>query len=174
MFNVNNCCQFEGRLVKDPEFKTVGQGNNTFTKALFTIAVDRQLSKEKKQQKKNDPNSVVSADFPQFVALGAKAEFLKNYFSKGKPIKIWASYQSYSSQDPQTGNRRFGHIFQVEELGFTISDTSGNNGGNTNNNGGGNYGRQNNRQANNNVPPANNRQNIQQDYYPVADGDIPF
>jgi single stranded DNA-binding protein len=175
MFNVNNCCQFEGRIAKDPEFKTVGQGKNAFNKALFTLAVDRSLSKDQRDAKRNGDDSIVSADFPQFVANGAKADIIRDYFCKGKPIKIWATYQSYVTQD-QNGNKRYGHIFVVEELGFVLKDTTdqNNNGGNNNNRG--NNNRNNNNYNNNNYNNNNSRNNnnSNDDYYPISDGDVPF
>lgn len=195
MFNVHNACQFEGRMAKDPTFSTVGQGQNAFNKATFTIAVDRQLSKTQREAKKNGQD-VVTADFPQFVAIGGKADLLQKYFHKGKPIKIWASYQSYVTQDA-AGNKKYGHIFQVEELGFTLSDNSNGNGGGNgaannngnsnggyNNNGGGNGYANNNNGGGYNNNAGGNRGGYNNaaptgaapagDFYDISDDDIPF
>lgn len=139
-FNINNTALFEGRIVKDIDVKTVGQGQNAFKKALFTIAVDRQLSSDQRKKVKDGDTSIQTADFIPFVANGAKAETLEKYFCKGKPIRVAASYQSYKKTDAN-GNDVFGHIFVVHDIGFVLKDTtdSGNNGGgNNNNNGGGN------------------------------------
>lgn len=180
MFNINNCCQFEGRIAKDIDSKTIGQGNNAFTKVLFTLAVDRALTKDQRAAKKNGDTSIVSADFIPMTASGGKADVIKNFFSKGKPIKVYCSYQAYVSKDAQ-GNAKYGHIFVVEELGFTISDNTnnnggGNNGGNRNNNGnngnGNNNGNNGNRNNNNNSSYNNNSRN--NDTATFSDDDIPF
>lgn len=132
MFNVNNCCTFEGRLTKDPVHSTVGQGQNAFSKVLFNIAVDRALTKDQRAAKKAGTLTTPTADFISCVAIGAKADVINQYFKKGKPIKVFCSYQAWSKDDPNNpGQKTYGHIFQVEEIGFPLTDNSGGNGGNS-------------------------------------------
>lgn len=186
MLNTSNICIFEGRMTKDVQIQTVGQGQNQYSKALFSIACDRTLTKDQKQAKASG-QQVVSSDFPQFVATGAVADIIAQYFPKGKPIKIFASFQSYQKKDAN-GNTTYGQIFKVENIGFALTDSSNGNGGNNNgnNNGGGNYNNNNNggNNYNNNNNGGNNynnnkggKQNNAQgggDFFPVDDMEIPF
>lgn len=170
MINPNNLCQFEGRLTKDPEIRTVGHGDRQFNKAFFTIAVDRVLTKNQRQASKDGDTSVVTADFIPMVANGPKADMLKNYFCKGKPIKVVCTYQAWMTDDGQ-GGKKFGHAFEVEDLTFVLRDTTQNNngggGGNQNNNSGG--------YSNNNRNQSNNRNNqASNDFVAISDDDIPF
>ena len=172
MINVNNLCTFEGRIVKDPQISTQGQGQNSYTKALFTLAIDRKLTKEQREAKKNGVEGVYS-DFVPFVANGTLADVIKNYFVKGKPIKVIATYQSYQTKD-QSGNVKYGHIFKVEDLGFVTKDTTDGQGGGNTGGGNNNNGNRNNNNGGNNKPANNRSNNNQNDYMPVDDGDIPF
>ena len=187
MINTANLCQFTGRMVKDVQVQMVGQGQNQYAKVLFSLAVSRPLTKEQKQAKANGQD-VVDTDFINFVATGSQANTIAQYFPKGKPMAVIASYQSYKKQD-QNGNTTYGHIFKVENIGFLPSDSSNNNGGGNYNNGGGNYnngggnynnsgnrnynngGGYNNNNYNNSN---NNNNNNNQDFFPVDDMETPF
>ena len=116
-------------------------------------------------------------------ATGKTADFILKFFSKGKPIKIVASYNSYTTQD-QNGNNVYGHIFKVEEVGFTLSSRSNDNYNSYNNNNNNNYGNNNynnnnynnsnNNYGNNNYGNNGNSNMDLSDIYPVDDGDMPF
>ena len=64
MFNLANCCFFEGRISRDPQFSQVQMGigqngqPNMVDKALFSIAVDRALSSQQRQKAKNGDQSI--------------------------------------------------------------------------------------------------------------------
>lgn len=173
MINTANLCQFTGRMVKDVQVQMVGQGQNQYAKVLFSLAVSRTLTKEQKQAKANGQD-VIDTDFINFVATGSQANTIAQYFPKGKPMTIIASYQSYKKQD-QHGNTTYGHIFKVENIGFLPSDSSNNNGGGNYNNGGGNYNNGGNRNYNNGGGYNNNyNNNNNQDFFPVDDMETPF
>lgn len=72
-----------GRLTANPELK---EGQNSYCR--FALAVDR---------KKRDEQ----ADFINCVAFGKQAEFIANYFSKGKKICVSGRIQtgSYTNRD---------------------------------------------------------------------------
>lgn len=81
-----------GRLTRDPELRYVpGSG---VANCRFNIAVDRGLSREKKQEleAKNQPTT----DFINIVAWGKSAENIANYFNKGKMIAITGRIQTGS------------------------------------------------------------------------------
>lgn len=91
-----------GRLVRDPELKFIS--NSGKATANFTIAVDRNLSKEKKAelQEKGQP----TADFIRVIAWGKLAETCANYLSKGKQVAINGSIQT-STYKTNTGETRY-------------------------------------------------------------------
>lgn len=154
MLNINNFCSFEGRLVKDPSKTVIGTGENAYSKVLMTIAVARNLTSKQKQ------NGAQEADFINLIAYGKNADFIASYFSKGKPIKVLASYRSFEKTD-DFGNKMFGSYLNVEQVSFTLSDSGSKNNDNNNNN------NNNNNNFNDNFPP--------DDYYDNYDaGDMPF
>lgn len=71
-----NLVVLSGRLVKDPELK-FGQSGKAYTR--FTIAVDK--------------SSDSKADF-NCVAFGKTAEFIGEYFRKGKKILLQGKLQT--------------------------------------------------------------------------------
>lgn len=122
MINTSNLCMFEGRMARDAQYSTVQIGNDSVEKALFTIAVDRALSATQRQKAKNDPN-VQTADFVPCSLLGGSVATLRNYFPQGKAIKVIGHYTTYQSIDQQTGQKKYGHIFEVDSIGFVTQDS---------------------------------------------------
>ena len=90
-----------GRLTRDPELRYLQNGNGV---AKFTLAVDKQLSKDKKQEmeSKNQP----TADFINIVAWGKLAENCAKFTEKGKRVLVTGRIQtgSYTAQD---GSKRY-------------------------------------------------------------------
>lgn len=84
-----------GRLVRDPEIRQTASGMCT---ARYTIAVDRQLSAEKR----NQPDTQ-KADFISCTAFGKTAEFVQNYLTQGMKICVRGHIQtgSYTNKDGQ-------------------------------------------------------------------------
>lgn len=72
-----NDITLKGRLVRDPEQRVSTSGT---TLASFSIAVDRAFKKDE-------------ADFFNCVAFGKTAEFITNYFAKGKEILLKGEMQ---------------------------------------------------------------------------------
>ena len=168
MFNLANCCFFEGRISRDPQFSQVQMGigqngqPNMVDKALFSIAVDRALSSQQRQKAKNGDQSIKTADFIPCSLIGAQVATLRQYFPKGKAIKVVGHYTEYQTTDQQTGQTKYGHIFEIDNIGFTIADSKNvqNGGGQSQNNNGyqQNNGGYNNQQSaqNFNQQPQNN------------------
>ena len=73
-----NIVVLNGRLVRDPELK-FGQSGKAYSR--FSIAVDRPF------QSSADKNSQ-TADFINCVAFGKTAEFIGEYFRKGRKILL--------------------------------------------------------------------------------------
>jgi single-strand DNA-binding protein len=91
-----------GRLTRDPELRYIP---NTGTPvSTFSLAVDKQLSKDKKQEfeSKGQP----TADFINIVVWGKQAENCANYLAKGRLTAVQGRLQS-RSYDAKDGTRRF-------------------------------------------------------------------
>ena len=90
-----------GKKIKEIEISFTNSGK---TFARFTLAVDKGLSKEKRQQA--ETNGQATADFINCVAWGKTAETLQKYTAKGKKILVYGSIEtgSYTAQD---GSKRY-------------------------------------------------------------------
>ena len=98
-----NSVNIIGRLCRDPELKYLPGGNNTAV-ANFTLAVDRNLSKEKKAEMEsiNQP----TADFINCKAWGKTAETVANYLAKGRLVGITGRIET-GSYEAKDGSRRY-------------------------------------------------------------------
>lgn len=95
-----NLVMLIGRLTRDPDLKYLpGTGTPVTT---FNLAVDKQLSKEKKQElaEKGEP----TADFINIVVWGKQAENCANYLAKGRLVAIQGRIQS-RSWETENGRR---------------------------------------------------------------------
>ena len=98
---MNNCVLI-GRLVRDPELKFIPSNGRAVAK--FTLAVDKELSKEMKAdfESKGKP----TADFIRITVFGKQAEASANYLKKGIMTSVVGriSTGSYTTKD---GDKRF-------------------------------------------------------------------
>lgn len=91
-----------GRLVRDPELRFVpGSG---MAVANFTMAIDKGLTREKKQEFENQGKP--TADFIRIVVWGKQAENCSQYLAKGKLVAIQGSIQT-SSYKSTAGETRY-------------------------------------------------------------------
>lgn len=102
MIIINNCVLI-GRLTKDPELKYLPNANNTAV-ATFTLAVDRNLSKDKKAEAVSKGQA--TADFINCKAWGKTAETVTNYVTKGKLIGVTGRIET-GSYEAKDGTRRY-------------------------------------------------------------------
>ena len=102
-----------GRLIKDVELRYTQSSNATY--ARFTIAVDRGMSKEKKQEA--EANGQPTADFINIVVWGKQAENCQRYLQKGRNVAIQGRLQSgsYTAQD---GSKRYTTEVWAERVQF--------------------------------------------------------
>lgn len=89
-----------GRLTRDPELRYI-QGSGT-ANTTFTLAVDKNLSREKKQEAESQNKP--TADFIRIVVWGKQAENCANYLAKGRLIAVQGRIQS-GSYDDKDGKR---------------------------------------------------------------------
>lgn len=151
--NINNECRFDGTLTKDPEISFIpfGQGKS-LTKCKFSVTVPKNMTKEQKEKAK--AKGEYTSDIVPCEIVGPKAEIIGNYFKKGKPIKIIATFRTFNYTNKQ-GEKVYSYCFDVVDFGFATQDFSEDN-------------------ANRNV--SNSMNNSYNDGFgmPVDDGDMPF
>lgn len=94
-----------GRITKDTELKVTSTGTSVMS---FTIAV---------QRKYKNTNGGYDTDFINCVAFGKTAEFIQNYFEKGRLINVIGSMQSRTWDDAQ-GQKRYSTEVIVNEVNF--------------------------------------------------------
>lgn len=163
-----NVVSIVGRLTRDPELRYTQSGLAT---ARFSVAVDRGLSREKKQeaQAKGQP----TADFINVVAFGKTAELAGQYLAKGRQVAVQGRMQtgSYVAQD---GSKRYTTDVVVDRLEFIggVQQTNGPQPNDSFN--------QMPPQQNNSLQHNNEMNNSERDYgmemdgLPLNDEDIPF
>ena len=81
-----------GRLTRDPELRYL-PGTGTAV-ATFRLAVDRELSKDKRQEAESKGQP--TADFINIVVWGKQAENCVNYLTKGSLAAVQGRIQSRS------------------------------------------------------------------------------
>ncbi|WP_150263731.1 single-stranded DNA-binding protein [Parvimonas micra] len=102
-----------GRLIKDVELRYTQSSNATY--ARFTLAVDRGMSKDKKQEA--EANGQQTADFINIVVWGKQAENCQKYLQKGRNVAIQGRLQSgsYTAQD---GTKKYTTEVWAERVQF--------------------------------------------------------
>lgn len=91
-----------GRLVADPELRYL-QGSGKAV-SNFRLAVDRNLSKEKKAE--YEQKGYPTADFINIVVWGKQAENCANYLVKGRLVGVQGRIQT-GSYDADDGTKRY-------------------------------------------------------------------
>lgn len=101
-----------GRIAKDLEIRYTQNGK---AYCRLTLAVDRGMSKEKKQEA--EANGQPTADFINIVVWGKQAENCQRYLQKGRNVAIQGRLQSgsYTAQD---GTRKFVTEVWAERVQF--------------------------------------------------------
>lgn len=128
-----------GRLVRDPELRFISGTGTAVTN--FTLAVDKNLSREKKQQFESQGKP--TADFIRIVVWGKQGENCANYLAKGRLVAVNGSIQTGSYE--KNGVRHYTTDINANRVEFLEwgDGQSGNTGGGqrqTHNNGQSNSG----------------------------------
>ena len=109
-------------MTKDPDLRYTQSGTAV---ANFTLAVNRRYN----------PNGEQEADFINCVAWQKAAEFVADYFHKGKQMALEGRLQ-VRSYDGDDGKRRWVTEVVVEQMEFVGSKNDKGNSGNGNSGGG--------------------------------------
>jgi len=104
-----------GRLTKDPELRTTNSG---IPVTSFSLAVDRQYSKDKEKE----------TDFLDIVCWQARAEFVCKHFTKGQQMAVEGRIQQRKWQD-KTGATRYAVEVIAESVHFAGYKKDESNGG---------------------------------------------
>ena len=86
-----NTITLVGRLASEPELRYMPSGQ---TMCNFILAVERQLSREKKEEYRQ--RGIPTADFPRIITWGKTAETASNYLVKGQRVALEGSLQTGS------------------------------------------------------------------------------
>lgn len=100
-----------GRLTADPELKVTTSGTKVCS---FSLAVNRRFVRAGEERK---------ADFINCVAWRQTAEFICNYFAKGRMLGVVGSIQTRDWTDNE-GRKRYATEVIVDEAYFTESKGS--------------------------------------------------
>lgn len=100
-----------GRLTRDVDLRETQDG---MSYARFTLAVDRNLSKDKKRE--FESRGVATADFIPVVVWGAQARTCANYLSKGKLVAVSGSIRTSSYE--KDGQRRYSTDVNAQNVQF--------------------------------------------------------
>ena len=136
-----NVVNIMGRLVKNPEVRVT---QTQMEVATFTVAVDRNLTRDKKEQAQ--ANGMPTADFIRCIAFGRIAETIGKYIVKGNRITLNGHIQTGSYTD-KDGRKVFTTDVIVDRFDFIDSVNSQ---------------QQQNSQQNYQQRPVNNQQSYQQ------------
>lgn len=176
-----NCVSLIGRLVRDPELRYAQNGTAI---CRFTLAVDRRMSKQKRQEAQ--ANNQQTADFIGCTAFGQTAELIANYHRKGSQIGVEGRIQTGSYE--KEGRTIYTTDVVVNNLTFIGSSQGQNQGGFNQNNfqsqnqGGFNQAGFNQGGFNNDQPVnsaygndfSKNDNDDEDGFFPVDNDDIPF
>lgn len=91
-----------GRLVKDPELRTIASTGRAVTN--FTLAIDRNLSRDKKAEYQQ--KGIPTADFIRVNVWGRQAETAAQYLSKGRLVAVEGAITT-GSYKANTGETRY-------------------------------------------------------------------
>lgn len=111
-----NRCIIMGRLTRDPELRHTQAGKAVTS---VTLAVDRDFKGQ---------NGEKETDFIDIVAWGNTAEFLCNYFPKGRMTAVEGRLQIRDWTDKDGGKRRSAEIV-ADHVYFADSKREGANSG---------------------------------------------
>jgi len=102
-----------GRLTRDPELRYIP--NTGTAVSTFSLAVDKQVSREKKQEM--EAKGQPTADFINIVVWGRQAENCANYLAKGRLTAVQGRIQS-RTYDGNDGIKRYVTEVVAERVQF--------------------------------------------------------
>ena len=144
-----------GRMVRDLELRYTQNG---VAFGRLTVAVDKTLSKEKRQELQNAGKP--TANFIPCVVWGKLAENMANYTGKGSLVAIGGEIETGSYQNNE-GRTIYTTDVRVSNVQFLESGKKNDNQGQAN-------------QNNMNNEPTYQAENDDEGFFPMSSDDIPF
>lgn len=150
-----------GRLTRDPELRYIQANGNTAV-TRFSVAVDKNLSREKRQEmeSKNQP----TADFINCVAWGKLGENITKYTGKGLRILVTGRIQTGSYE--KNGQR----VYTTEVLASNVEFLDWKDGNNSNSS----YSNNSSNNSDDFIQPIDDDFEYSADFDPTEDKRIPF
>jgi len=107
-----NTVQLIGRLTSDP---VVTEIEPEYVVAKFNLAIDKNISQEKRERMMEEGKSV--ANFPRVQLWGKQARLAEEFLSKGKMVGVVGELQTdvYENSDGET---RYTTIVNAQQLKF--------------------------------------------------------
>lgn len=102
-----------GRLARDPELRFIPSTGMAVAK--FTLAVDREMSRDKKQEATSQGKQ--TADFISITVFGKQAENCANYLAKGSQCAVHGRI-STGSYTTQSGEKRYTTDIVADRIEF--------------------------------------------------------
>lgn len=124
---MNNVC-LVGRLTRDPELRYIPHSGTPV--ATFTLAVDKGLSKEKKEEMESQNKP--TADFLRIVVWGKQGENCAEYLKKGRQTSVNGRLQTGSYED-KDGKKVYTTDVVANQVQFLDSANGSNGNGNSQN-----------------------------------------
>lgn len=108
-----------GRLTNNPEIRSTTSGKSV---GNFTLALDRKMSKEQKEQAQAEGRP--TADFIRIQTWGQLAENCNRFLSKGSQCAVVGRINTGSYQDKETGKTIYTTDFIAEDVQFLDTKNS--------------------------------------------------
>lgn len=109
---IDNIFIIKGRLTRDPDYTPANGEKKQYCK--FSVAVSRHRGDE--------------ADFVDCIIFGKRADVIREFFSKGKEIRVIGSHQCEKYTDKNGNTRKHWTLF-VDDFGFSGSKSDNITGG---------------------------------------------
>lgn len=108
-----------GRLANNPEIRSTNSGKSVCN---FTLAIDRKMSREQKEQAQAEGRP--TADFIRIQTWGQLAENCNRFLSKGSQCAVVGRISTGSYQDKETGKTIYTTDFIAEDVQFLDTKNS--------------------------------------------------
>lgn len=102
-----------GRLASFPEIRSTNSGKSVCN---FTLAIDRKMSREQKEQAQAEGRP--TADFIRIQTWGQLAENCNRFLSKGSQCAVVGRISTGSYEDKETGKTVYTTDFIAEDVQF--------------------------------------------------------
>ena len=107
-----NSVNLIGRLTSDPVLTEL---ENDYVIAKFNIAIDKNLSQEKREKFMEEGKAV--ANFPRVQAWGKQARLIEEYLTKGKMVGIEGEIQTDVYENSE-GETKYTTVVNVQSIKF--------------------------------------------------------